>query len=232
MLILFMHALNDSWLVLPALRSSNPLRFWAVIPAFAGIGGLWAAVFTWQLKGKRWCRATIRCWRRPSSITEVTADEHAEHAPPAQTHSGPRPGPGYETKDVSAVSVLSFGVGLIIALAVIQLLTLGFYRLFISERPRPIQERAESNIYGQLRHLRRDEDAALFLELRLGRSQGGRRSYHRPGDRPGRREGVPVRQGLNPETRNEQPCGYARVLLVPAAEKRRHQSAREDGSKP
>ena len=34
------------------LRSSNPLRFWAVIPAFAGIGGLWAAVFTWQLKGK------------------------------------------------------------------------------------------------------------------------------------------------------------------------------------
>jgi hypothetical protein len=51
-LILFVHALNDSWLVLPALRSSNPLRFWAVIPAFFGIGGLWAAAFTWQLKSK------------------------------------------------------------------------------------------------------------------------------------------------------------------------------------
>jgi hypothetical protein len=52
LLILVMHAVNDSWLVLPALRPSPPLRFWAVIPAFVGIGGLWAAVFTWQLKGK------------------------------------------------------------------------------------------------------------------------------------------------------------------------------------
>ena len=51
-LILIVHAANDAWLVLPALRPSNPLRFWAVIPAFVGIGGLWAAVFTWQLKGK------------------------------------------------------------------------------------------------------------------------------------------------------------------------------------
>jgi hypothetical protein len=51
-LVLLMHALNDSWLVLPALRLSNPLRLWAVIPAFIGIGGLWAAVFTWQLKSK------------------------------------------------------------------------------------------------------------------------------------------------------------------------------------
>src|SRR5262249_2242177 len=46
-LILVMHALNDAWLVLPAL-GPNAFRFWAVIPAFAGIGGLWAAVFTWQ----------------------------------------------------------------------------------------------------------------------------------------------------------------------------------------
>lgn len=51
-LILCVHAVNDAWLVLPALRSSNPLRFWAVIPAFVGIGGLWAAVFTWQLQSK------------------------------------------------------------------------------------------------------------------------------------------------------------------------------------
>ena len=51
-LILIVHAVNDAWLVLPALGSPNVFRFWAVIPAFAGIGGLWAAVFTWQLKGK------------------------------------------------------------------------------------------------------------------------------------------------------------------------------------
>jgi hypothetical protein len=51
-LILVVHAINDIWLVLPALRQSNPLRFWAVIPAFVGLGGIWAAAFTWQLKGK------------------------------------------------------------------------------------------------------------------------------------------------------------------------------------
>jgi hypothetical protein len=47
--ILLIHAVNDIWLVLPALRPSSPLRFWAVVPAFVGIGGLWAAAFTWQL---------------------------------------------------------------------------------------------------------------------------------------------------------------------------------------
>jgi hypothetical protein len=51
-LILIAHALNNAWLVLPALRSTNVLRFWAVVPAFAGIGGLWAAAFTRQLKRK------------------------------------------------------------------------------------------------------------------------------------------------------------------------------------
>jgi hypothetical protein len=50
--ILIVHAMNDAWLILPAMRPSSPLRFWAVIPAFVGIGGLWAAVFTWQLKSK------------------------------------------------------------------------------------------------------------------------------------------------------------------------------------
>jgi hypothetical protein len=51
-LILVMHAINDCWLVLPALHTANIFRFWAVIPAFVGIGGLWAAAFTWQLKGR------------------------------------------------------------------------------------------------------------------------------------------------------------------------------------
>jgi hypothetical protein len=51
-LILIMHAINDAWLVLPSVPPSNAFRFWAFIPALAGIGGLWGAVFTWQLKGK------------------------------------------------------------------------------------------------------------------------------------------------------------------------------------
>jgi hypothetical protein len=51
-LILAIHAINDAWLVLPALRSTNVLRFWSWIPALVGIGGLWAAAFTRQLRGK------------------------------------------------------------------------------------------------------------------------------------------------------------------------------------
>jgi hypothetical protein len=86
---------------------------------------------------------------------------NSKHAPPAQTNSGPGPEPGYETTDASAVSLLSFGVGLIVALVVVELVILGFYRLFMSERPRPRVERAESNIYEQLRDLRRDEDTKL-----------------------------------------------------------------------
>jgi hypothetical protein len=51
-LVLLMHAVNDAWLVLPALGLANVLRFWVFLPAFLGIGGLWAAAFTWQLKRK------------------------------------------------------------------------------------------------------------------------------------------------------------------------------------
>jgi hypothetical protein len=50
--ILIMHAINDAWLVLPALRSTNVLRFWPFLAAHVGIGGLWAAAFTRQLAGK------------------------------------------------------------------------------------------------------------------------------------------------------------------------------------
>jgi hypothetical protein len=52
LLILVMQVINDSWLVMPALKTGNVLRFWAVVPAVVGIGGLWAALFTRQLKGK------------------------------------------------------------------------------------------------------------------------------------------------------------------------------------
>jgi hypothetical protein len=51
-LILVMQVINDAWLVLPSLKSANLFRFWAVIPAVVGIGGLWAALFTRQLQSK------------------------------------------------------------------------------------------------------------------------------------------------------------------------------------
>lgn len=51
-LILVMQVINDAWLVLPALHTSDVLRFWPLIPAVVGIGGLWGAVFTRQLKGR------------------------------------------------------------------------------------------------------------------------------------------------------------------------------------
>jgi hypothetical protein len=80
---------------------------------------------------------------------------NSEHAPEAQARTG------YETRDASAARLLWFGAGLIIALAVVELLMLAFHGLFVSERPRPLPEQAESNIYQQLRTLHDDEDRAL-----------------------------------------------------------------------
>jgi hypothetical protein len=80
---------------------------------------------------------------------------NSEHSAPA------RSSPGYETRDASASGLLRFGVGLIVAIAVVQLLMLAFYHLFVSERPKPLPEQPESNIYQQLRALHGDEDKAL-----------------------------------------------------------------------
>jgi hypothetical protein len=51
-LILIVHAINDAWLILPSMQPASALRFWAVVPAYVGIGGLWAAVFIRQLERK------------------------------------------------------------------------------------------------------------------------------------------------------------------------------------
>jgi hypothetical protein len=50
--ILFIHIINDCWLILPAFPAPNFLANLVVVPAFVGVGGLWVAVFLWQLKGK------------------------------------------------------------------------------------------------------------------------------------------------------------------------------------
>ena len=55
-LIIVMHLVDLVWLVIPATADSTDVRVvWAHLPlilaATAGIGGIWAAMFLWQLKG-------------------------------------------------------------------------------------------------------------------------------------------------------------------------------------
>jgi hypothetical protein len=86
-----------------------------------------------------------------------------EHAPNARTDH--ETGPGYETRDASVRGLLWFGAGLILACVVVELLMLGFYRLFISEarseRPKEVKLTSTENLYQQLRDLHRDEEKAL-----------------------------------------------------------------------
>ena len=94
-------ASTTRWLILPALPASNPLRFWAVVPAFVGIGGLWAAVFTRQLKSRPLVprhdpllAAVLDHHGAPPRMSSRCTPHHAAQTPP-----GPGPEPGYETSD-------------------------------------------------------------------------------------------------------------------------------------
>jgi hypothetical protein len=94
---------------------------------------------------------------------------NAEHEHEPHAHSGhdhglghiPVPGRGYEAKDASVPGLLKFGGGLIVALVVIQLLMFGFYRVFITERPKSEPVNEPPNIYQQLRTLHEKEQEAL-----------------------------------------------------------------------
>jgi hypothetical protein len=53
--ILVMHLVDVIWLVMPAppVARANPLASWVLVPAaVVGIGGLWLAVFAWQLRDR------------------------------------------------------------------------------------------------------------------------------------------------------------------------------------
>jgi hypothetical protein len=144
---------------------------------------------------------------------------NSEHAPSVPTHSGPGPEPGYETKDASALPLLSFGVGLIVALVVVELLMLGFYGLFISERPKHIEERAAANIYEQLRDLRRTENAALSSYGWVDRKAGVVRI---PIDRAidlVAEKGIPFGKGPKTELEMNSHSGTPVPLPVPGVEK-------------
>lgn len=49
-LVFVMHLIDVFWLVIPALRPNGLAVSWTDIAAPVGIGGLWVAVFVWQLK--------------------------------------------------------------------------------------------------------------------------------------------------------------------------------------
>jgi len=159
---------------------------------------------------------------------------NSEHAPPAQTHSGPGPQPGYETKDVHAIPLLKFGAGMIVALVVVELLMLGFYRLFLSERPKPIPQRAEgkTNIYVQLRDLRSDEDRALSSYGWVDRKAGVVRI---PIDRAidlVAEKGIPFGKGPKTEIEMNSHAGTPVSLPAPGAGKDATNPPERTGPKP
>ena len=47
--ILVMRLIDNVWLIIPAFSGATILEYWAVLPAFFGIGGLWVALFLWRL---------------------------------------------------------------------------------------------------------------------------------------------------------------------------------------
>jgi hypothetical protein len=47
-----MHVVNVFWLVQPPLAPGGPRLDWLTVAALVGVGGVWLAVFLWQL-GRR-----------------------------------------------------------------------------------------------------------------------------------------------------------------------------------
>jgi hypothetical protein len=50
--ILFMHLVDLFWMVMPAFYLQGPVLHWLDVVAVIGIGGVWMAIFFWQLKGR------------------------------------------------------------------------------------------------------------------------------------------------------------------------------------
>ena len=50
--ILFMHLVDLFWLVMPAFYRQGLSLHWLDVVAVVGVGGVWMAVFVWQLKGR------------------------------------------------------------------------------------------------------------------------------------------------------------------------------------
>jgi hypothetical protein len=50
--IVLMHLLNQFWMVAPAFYPNGLHLHWLDVAAPVGIGGIWLAVFSWQLKSQ------------------------------------------------------------------------------------------------------------------------------------------------------------------------------------
>jgi hypothetical protein len=50
--ILFMHLVDVFWTVMPAFYRQGPSLHWLDVGTVIGIGGVWMAIFLWQLKGR------------------------------------------------------------------------------------------------------------------------------------------------------------------------------------
>jgi hypothetical protein len=87
--------------------------------------------------------------------------EHSTHDHARADQGHHRQGPGYETRDAHAGRLLAVGGGLTLAVVIIHFLMLAFFALFVSERPQREREQPTSNIYQQLRELRRGEEKTL-----------------------------------------------------------------------
>lgn len=71
--IVFIHLVNQFWMVAPAFSPNGLHLHWLDIVAPAGIGGIWFAVFIWQLKG----RALLPL--HDSHLLEIQAHKTVEH---------------------------------------------------------------------------------------------------------------------------------------------------------
>ena len=50
--ILFVHAVDLYWLIMPTLSPEGPVFPWTMVPAFVGVGGLAVAFAIWRQRGR------------------------------------------------------------------------------------------------------------------------------------------------------------------------------------
>ena len=79
-----------------------------------------------------------------------------------QLHDAPEgAGPGYETRDTNARAVVRFGIGMVIAVIVVEVILLGVYKV-LERKPGPEPaKRAPVDLYEQLAGLRQSEEETL-----------------------------------------------------------------------
>jgi hypothetical protein len=79
-----------------------------------------------------------------------------------QHHQTPEgAGPGYETRDTDPRAVIGFGVGMVVAIIVVQLVLLAVYKVLEREPGPEPAKRAPIDLYEQLAGLRKSEDETL-----------------------------------------------------------------------